>query len=96
MMMKLAKMPGMTLYGLVWKDSPQNAREFLNEMGDPFSRIGLDEDGHFGERWGVYGWPETFVVDGHGIIRYKHIGELTETVVTDELLPAIAQARQAS
>jgi cytochrome c biogenesis protein CcmG/thiol:disulfide interchange protein DsbE len=96
MMMKLAKMPGMNLYGLVWKDSAQNARQFLDDVGNPFSRIGLDADGHFGEQWGVYGWPETFVVDGHGIIRYKHVGELTDEVVTNELLPAIAQAKQAS
>jgi cytochrome c biogenesis protein CcmG/thiol:disulfide interchange protein DsbE len=96
MMMKLAQMPGINLYGFVWKDQPQNARAFLNEVGNPFARIGLDEDGHFGERWGVYGWPETFVIDGKGIIRYKHVGELTDEVVTQELLPAIAQSRQAS
>lgn len=96
MLNKLARMPGMTLYGFVWKDKAQSARQFLDETGNPFSRIGLDEDGRLGLEWGIYGWPETYVVDGRGIIRYKHIGELTQSVVTNELLPAIAEARQAS
>jgi cytochrome c biogenesis protein CcmG/thiol:disulfide interchange protein DsbE len=96
MLNRLAAMPGMTLYGFVWKDRPDNARKFLDDVGNPFSRIGQDQDGHIGLQWGVYGWPETYVVDGRGIIRYKHVGELTDAVVQDELLPAIQQAKQAS
>ena len=94
---QLAKMPGMTLYGFVWKDKPENARRFLDELGNPFSRIGYDGDGSAGIEWGVYGWPETYVIDGKGVIRFKYDeGPLTAQIVHDLLLPAIAQARKAS
>lgn len=92
---QLAQMPGITLYGYVWKDKPENARAFLNELGNPFSRIGLDTDGRLGMNWGVRGWPETFVVDGKGIIRFKYDTDaLTPETVRDQLLPAIEAARR--
>ena len=96
MMNRLAAMPGMTLYGFVWEDKPDSAREFLDQVGNPFSRIGLDQDGTIGRDWGVYGWPETYVVDGHGVIRFKYVGELTDRVVQQQLLPAIQKAKLAS
>ena len=96
MLNRLAAMPGMTLYGLVWEDKPEAARKFLDEVGNPFSRIGLDLDGSIGRDWGIYGWPETYVVDGTGIIRLKIVGELTERVVQQQLLPAIEKAKLAS
>lgn len=92
---QLAQMPGITLYGYVWKDKPEQARAFLNELGNPFSRIGVDTDGRFGMNWGVRGWPETFVVDGKGIIRFKYdTGELTPEIIKNELLPAIEAAKR--
>jgi cytochrome c biogenesis protein CcmG/thiol:disulfide interchange protein DsbE len=94
---QLAQTPGVILYGYVWKDKPENARAFLNELGNPFSRIGVDTDGRMGMNWGVRGWPETFVVDGKGIIRFKYdTGELTPEIVKDQLLPAIEAARHSS
>ena len=94
---RLAKMPGITLYGFVWKDRADNARRFLDELGNPFSRIGYDPAGRLGLDWGIYGWPETFVIDGHGVIRFKYdAGPLTPQIVTEQLLPAIAAARQGS
>lgn len=93
---ELAARPGMTFYGFVWEDQPENARKFLDEVGNPFSRIGLDRDGSIGHDWGIYGWPETYVVDGHGIIRFKYIGQLTDQVVVQQLLPAIEKAKLAS
>lgn len=93
---RLAAMPGMTLYGFVWKDTAAGARDFLNRYGNPFARIGLDTDGRAGVEWGVYGWPETFVVDGKGIIRFKYVGALTDDVISRQLLPAITQARSGS
>jgi cytochrome c biogenesis protein CcmG/thiol:disulfide interchange protein DsbE len=93
---KLAAMPGMTLYGFVWEDKPDGARKFLDEVGNPFRRIGEDEDGAIGRDWGVYGWPETYVVDGHGIIRFKYVGPLTDQIVDQQLLPAIEKAKLAS
>jgi DsbE subfamily thiol:disulfide oxidoreductase len=92
---QLARMPGITLYGYVWKDKPEAARAFLDEVGNPFSRIGVDTDGRLGMNWGVRGWPETFVVDGHGIIRFKYDeSALTPEVVRDQLLPAVEAARR--
>jgi cytochrome c biogenesis protein CcmG/thiol:disulfide interchange protein DsbE len=96
MMMRLSNVPGMTLYGLVWEDKAGSARQFLNEVGNPFSRIGFDGDGSIGRDWGIYGWPETYVVDGKGIIRLKIVGELTDRVVQQQLLPAIEKAKLAS
>jgi cytochrome c biogenesis protein CcmG/thiol:disulfide interchange protein DsbE len=93
---KLATVPGITLYGFVWEDKPENARAFLDEVGDPFARIGQDTDGSIGREWGIYGWPETYVVDGHGIIRFKIVGGLTDELVTQQLLPAIEKAKLAS
>ncbi len=94
---QLAQMPGVTLYGYVWKDKPENARAFLNELGNPFSRIGLDTDGRLGMNWGVRGWPETFVVDGKGIIRFKYdLDALTPKTLREQILPAIEAARRSS
>ena len=90
---QLARMPGMTLYGFVWKDKPDNARAFLDQVGNPFQRIGVDTEGGVGIEWGVYGWPETYVVDGKGIIRFKYdAGPLTPEILRDQLLPAIRAA----
>jgi cytochrome c biogenesis protein CcmG/thiol:disulfide interchange protein DsbE len=91
---RLAKVPGMTIYGFVWKDKPAAARQFLDEVGNPFTRIGQDSEGRAGLEWGVYGWPETYVVDGHGIIRFKYVGALTDQIISDQLLPEIQKARQ--
>jgi cytochrome c biogenesis protein CcmG/thiol:disulfide interchange protein DsbE len=93
---QLAQMPGVTLYGYVWKDKPETARAFLNELGNPFSRIGIDTDGRMGMNWGVRGWPETFVVDGKGVIRFKYAYGLTPEVIHDQLMPAIEAARRSS
>lgn len=93
---RLAKQPGITLYGFVWKDKAQSARAFLAEVGNPFTRIGFDGDGKAGLDWGVYGWPETYVVDGKGIIRFKYIGALSDDIIRDQLMPEIEKAKQAS
>ena len=57
---------GVTIYGINYKDPPEQASAWLDELGDPFARIGADRDGRVGIDWGVYGVPETFVVDGAG------------------------------
>ncbi len=69
-------------------------RAFLAESGNPFARIALDPDGRAGIEWGVYGVPETFVIDGRGIVRARFVGEITEKVLASQLLPAIADARR--
>jgi len=81
------------LYGLVQKDSPQKIRGFFAENGNPFQRVALDADGRASIEWGVYGVPETFVVDGRGIVRARIVGEITPEVRDRQLLPAVEAAR---
>jgi cytochrome c biogenesis protein CcmG/thiol:disulfide interchange protein DsbE len=91
----LARRQGVTLYGVVYKDTPARARAFLDDVGNPFSRIDLDADGRAGIEWGIYGVPETFVVDGKGIVRLRFAGPLVGDVLDDTILPAIRQAQAA-
>jgi cytochrome c biogenesis protein CcmG/thiol:disulfide interchange protein DsbE len=89
---QLAGSRDFAFYGLVQKDTPAKVRAFLAETGNPFQRIALDADGRASIEWGVYGVPETFVVDGSGTIRARIVGEITQDVLTGQLLPAIRAA----
>jgi cytochrome c biogenesis protein CcmG/thiol:disulfide interchange protein DsbE len=80
------------VYGVAYKDSTENALGFLDELGNPFGRIGVDADGRAAIDWGVYGVPETYVVDGRGIIVWKHVGPLDAAAIRNDILPAIAAA----
>ncbi len=77
------------VHGLNYKDQPADAARWLDEFGDPYRRTGADLDGRVAIDWGVYGVPETFVVDRDGRIVYKHIGPITPTVWQRTLLPRI-------
>ncbi len=90
----MAERRGLTLYGVVYKDEPAKARAFLAELGNPFAKIVDDPDGRVGIDWGVYGVPETFVVDRQGRIAYKHIGALTPEVLNETVLPLIEELRR--
>ncbi|MFT3674005.1 DsbE family thiol:disulfide interchange protein [Aestuariivirga sp.] len=76
-LMELAKRSDIRLVGINNKDEPDNARRFLGALGLPFAAVGADRDGRVTIDWGGYGVPETFIVDGKGIIRNKHVGPLT-------------------
>lgn len=80
------------VYGVNYKDTPADALAFLEELGNPYAAIGADGTARTGLDWGVYGLPETFVVDGDGIITYRFVGPVTAAVVRDTLLPEIAAA----
>lgn len=82
------------IYGLNYKDPSAAAKKFLDMLGDPFDLIGADRQGRVGIDWGVYGVPETFVVDGNGTIRYKQIGPLITQEQVDELTAAVKSARE--
>ncbi len=84
---------GVPVYGVNARDDPNNAQAFLNELGNPFAGIGTSRDGRAAIDWGVYGMPETFVVDAEGRVVTRYAGEITERVWRDRLLPAIEQAR---
>ena len=77
------------IYGLNYKDGVDAARQFLAMRGDPYVVSAFDGDGRVGIDWGVYGAPETFLVDAEGRIRFKYIGPLTEAAWREELLPLI-------
>jgi cytochrome c biogenesis protein CcmG/thiol:disulfide interchange protein DsbE len=89
----IRRMDGVALYGMVWKDSAAKARAFLDEVGDPYARIDLDADGRAGIDWGVYGVPETFVIDPHGVVRLRYAGPLVGDALSNIVLPAIAKAK---
>ena len=91
-LMQMAKEKGFEFYGLVQRDTPEKIRAFLAESGNPFSRIANDLDGKAGIEWGVYGAPETFIVDGKGVIRYKYSGAITPDSLKNQILPAIRAA----
>lgn len=76
LLMELAR-SGVTIIGINYKDEPTAAAQWLARHGNPFARIAQDRDGRVGLDWGVYGVPETFVLDAHQVIRHKHIGPLT-------------------
>ncbi|PZF77172.1 DsbE family thiol:disulfide interchange protein [Aestuariivirga litoralis] len=90
---ELARRPDIQLFGMNYKDEPQNAVEFLSTLGQPFAAVGMDRDGRTGIDWGVYGVPETFIVDGQGMIRYKHIGPLTPEAIAGEMAREIEKAK---
>ncbi len=90
----LARRNLVPIHGLNYKDKPDNAAAWLDEWGDPYTRTGADIDGRVGIDWGVYGVPETFVIDQNGRIAYKHIGPMTEEFVRGSLLPMIERLQR--
>lgn len=82
------------IIGLNWKDKKADARAWLAELGDPYTRIGHDPSGRAGIEWGVYGVPETYVIDRGGRIRYKHVGPMFREVLTETVLPLIKELRK--
>jgi len=85
---QLGRARGVRLIGIAYKDKPEAARAFLEETGNPYQRIGLDADGRAGIEWGISGVPETFVLDGNGVVRGR-FGPLTPDSLVTDLLPAI-------
>jgi cytochrome c biogenesis protein CcmG/thiol:disulfide interchange protein DsbE len=80
---------GVPVIGVNYKDTPANALAFLDELGDPFASIGADRSGRTGLDWGIYGVPETFVVDADGTVLLRHPGPLTRDIVARRLQPVI-------
>ena len=87
--MELSAQRVVAVHGLNYKDRPDDAARWLAELGDPYLRTGADIDGRVGIDWGVYGVPETFVVDKRGVIRDKIIGAITPKIVEQRLLPLV-------
>lgn len=83
---------GTKVIGINYKDPPEQALGFLAELGDPYAAIAADPTGRIGLDWGIYGVPETFVVDGDGTILLRHPGPLTGDIVATRIAPLLAPA----
>jgi len=90
-LMNLANKGVVPIYGLNYKDKPNDAQAWLDELGDPYTRTGADISGRVAIDWGVYGVPETFVVDRNGIIAYKQIGPITPEILKEDIFPIITK-----
>ena len=91
----LAKSGVINIYGLNYKDEREDALRWLDYFGDPYAKSGHDLDGMVGLDYGVYGVPETFIIDRKGIIRYKHIGPVTDDILKNKLMPFIEKLKVA-
>jgi cytochrome c biogenesis protein CcmG/thiol:disulfide interchange protein DsbE len=89
----LARRGGVPVYGLNYKDRAADAQAWLRQFGNPYAATLVDPDGRAGIEWGVYGVPETFVIDRAGLVRFKHIGVLTEATVREKIEPLLAALR---
>lgn len=88
----LAAKTGIPLLGINHRDQPSNAARFLARHGNPYAAIGADTNGRAAIEWGVYGMPETFILDGKGKIVFKHVGPITQDALVRQVLPAIEKA----
>lgn len=91
LLVQLSRTHQVPIYGLNYKDTRADALRWLSVLGDPYEESAFDENGRVGFDWGVYGVPETFVIDRDGIIRHKHIGPVTRQDLEAEILPLIRQ-----
>ncbi|MCW9023131.1 MAG: DsbE family thiol:disulfide interchange protein [Gammaproteobacteria bacterium] len=93
-LMKLAREKTINIYGLNYKDKSDDAKRWLVQYGgNPYKAIAYDENGRAGMDWGVYGVPETFLIDKKGMVRYKHVGPLDPGVWTNNILPLIQKLK---
>ncbi len=93
LLVELSKRDVVPIYGLNYKDKRADALRWLNSLGDPYRASAFDKDGRVGIDWGVYGVPETFVVDRNGIIRHKHTGPISVDDWKNTLMPIIRKLR---
>ncbi|WP_033067808.1 DsbE family thiol:disulfide interchange protein [Thalassospira australica] len=91
---RLSREGGVPVFGLNYKEkNPEDGVKWLAELGDPYKAVGMDLSGRTGIDFGVYGVPETFIIDGTGQIKYKHVGPVTVEVLEQILLPKIAELK---
>ena len=89
LLVEMSRKGNFHIYGLNYKDAPQDAKQWLTQHGNPYVLSAVDFDGRVGIDYGVYGVPETFIIDKQGIIRHKVIGPVTPTILKDCLTPLI-------
>lgn len=91
LLVQLAKANIVPIYGLNYKDDRKDAQQWLDNWGNPYQQVVEDQDGRVGIDYGVYGVPETYVIDKQGVIRYKQIGPLTVDVLKNKILPMVRE-----
>lgn len=94
-MLQLAR-EGVPIYGLNYKDNAENALQWLAQWGNPYTVVVQDRDGKVAIDLGVYGAPETFVIDKHGVIRYRHAGAMNQELWQREVKPLMQQLEQSA
>ena len=92
-LMRMAKAGEVPIYGMDYKDQRDEAQTWLRRHGNPYPLTAVDELGRVGINYGVYGVPETYVIDKQGVIRYKQIGPLNDDVVAKKILPLVKELR---
>ncbi|KRT56406.1 DsbE family thiol:disulfide interchange protein [endosymbiont of Ridgeia piscesae] len=93
-LVQLSRMDQVEIYGLNWKDDRAGALTWLQQLGDPYMANIFDKKGRTAIDLGVYGAPETFVVDANGIIRYKYAGPLSIELIREQILPLVKKLKQ--
>ena len=89
MLLEIARSGVVPMVGLNWKDEDAAALRWLAELGDPYDVVAVDKEGRVAIDWGVYGAPETFLIDDRGLVEYKHVGAMTARIWRDEFLPRL-------
>ncbi|WP_107498094.1 DsbE family thiol:disulfide interchange protein [Thalassobius sp. I31.1] len=90
--LELLRQEGFPIYGINYKDNPENAVGFLNELGNPYEAIGADPSARTAIEWGVAGVPETYILDGEGRIVLRFAGPITQRTLEGVIRPALAAA----
>lgn len=96
MLLQLAEQGGVPIYGLNYRDERTGALRWLEQLGDPYVAVAYDPDGSGSLDWGVYGAPETFLIDPDGVVVYKHLGPMTPSAWREEFMPRMQQMQGGS
>lgn len=91
-MIALSGIPGVQMIGINYKDKTEQAQRMLDKLGNPYDIVAADPKGRTGIDWGITGVPETFIVDGNGVLLLRYAGPLSEAVLKDEILPVVRDA----
>lgn len=94
LLVEMSRYTDVPIVGLDYKDEADAAKQWLRELGNPYSVTAFDEKGRIAIDWGVYGTPETYVIDKKGIIRFKQIGPINPEILETKILPLLQQLRQ--
>ncbi len=95
LLVRMSRNIDISIIGINYKDERMDALKWLRDMGNPYVASIFDHDGRVAIDWGVYGTPETFIVDQQGIIRYKHTGPITAEKLRNEIMPLVNKLREA-